>query len=292
MEELMKYIILNAGSETRRSLVSGLGDLPSEHYKTKRILLHISEDGTPLFLHRGTPIDWSGTSVFTRLRATDQQFCGILYDYFAHENISANDPINRSYPGSAEKISQMLTLALAGIRIPETFVFREESFRRNHEYLKQHVSFPAIFKTDGSKGRNVHYVSSWEELEELTAKKKPHILALVQPFIENEYDTRTVVAYGEILGTIARTRTGGYLNNIAQGAVPSAYTLTEEESSVAVLAANACGIDVAGVDMIHTPSGPLVIEVNKSPQIKGFESVHNFKVFERVAEILRKKSGA
>lgn len=287
-----KCIILNAGSETRRAFVQGLNNLPFEHYKTKRILLHIDGGGIPHFLNRNVSIDWGGAFVFTRLRADDKQFCGILYDYFVQNGIPVNDPIIRSYPNSAEKISQMLNLALAKIPIPETFIFREESFRRNQRYLREHISFPAVFKTDGSKGRNVHYVRSWDELVTLVHEKEPTRLALVQPFIENTYDTRTVVAYGEVLGSIKRTRSTGHLNNIAQGAVPDVHKLTETEASLAIRSAEVCKIDIAGVDMIPTPNGPIVIEVNKSPQVHGFESVHGFRVFERVAEIMRKRLGA
>jgi RimK family alpha-L-glutamate ligase len=285
---MKKCIILNAGSETRRSLREGLGEVSSVWYKTKRMGLHL-QGGTATFLYKNLPVDWSDSFVFTRLRATDQHFCGILYDYFSLRGIPANDPINKSYAYSAEKISQMLTLSLNGLPIPETFIFREESFKMNRAYFEEHISFPCVYKTDGSKGRNVHYVTNWAELEALVLKKKPQVLALVQPFIENEFDTRTIVVYGEIQGSIKRARTHGYLNNIAQGAIPTPYELTSEATRIAIESAKVCGIDLAGVDMIHTPEGPVVIEVNKSPQVKGFESVQSFKVFTRAGEIMKKK---
>lgn len=289
METIHKCIILNAGTKTRQAFISGLDNLEYEWYHTKRIILHIQENGVPQFVHRGVPIDWKNSCVFLRLRARDQQFCGILYDFLSHENIPANDPINNSYPQSAEKISQMLKLALSEVKIPETFIFREESFRRNYDYLKDKITFPAVFKTDGSKGRNVHYVASWNELEALILKKEPKILALVQPFIQNTFDTRTLVAYGEIVGSIKRTRVAGHLNNIAQGATPSVHTPTESEIDTVCRAATACGIDVAGVDMILTENGPVVLEVNKSPQINGFESVHHFSVFKKIAQIMQRR---
>ncbi len=286
MKGIQKCIILNAGTKTRRAFIAGLGDLPYEHHKTKNILLHIRE-GNILFLNANTEIKWDDAYVFTRLRSNDQQFCGILYDYLKQHNIPCNDPINHSYINSAEKISQMLLLTEHGVRIPESFIFREESFFKNHAYITAHLTFPLIYKTDGSKGQNVHLVHSLQELETHVAQKKPHVLALVQPFIENEYDTRTIVAFGEILGSIKRTRTTGYLNNIAQGAHASHYHLTEDEQMVARKSAEICKIDIAGVDIIHTESGPIVLEVNKSPQVGGFETVHPFKVFTKIATLLR-----
>lgn len=291
MSDIKKCVILNAGTETRRAFVSGLDSLPHEWYYTKHMLLHLRRGSRPLFLSRNLPIDWTGAFVFTRLCAADQQFVGILYDHLVRAHIPASDPINSSYIDTAKKISQMLLLSESGVPIPETLIFREESFRRNKDYIRTHVSFPSIFKTDGSKGAHVHYVSSWEELEEHVRKKKPHVLCLVQPFLENEYDTRTLVAYGEVLGAIKRTRAKGHLNNVTQGATPSLHELTQEESSLALRAAAACRVDIAGVDMIGTPDGPVVIEVNKSPQVRGFESVHGFQVFERIARLMRERYG-
>ncbi len=289
MEPSTKVIFLNAGTETRKAFLLGIGDTPHTWYHTKNIALHISSANEVTFVRRNKPIDWTGARVFTRLRGTDNQFCGILYDYFAHHHIPANDPINHSYENSAEKISQMPLLALHGIRIPETFIFREESYARNQAYIEERLTFPVVFKTDGSRGRNVHFAENVEELRRLVATKRPEVLALVQPFIENTFDTRTIVAFGEVLGSIKRTRTSGYLNNIAQGALPEVYTLTDAEKAVAIHAAHVCGIDVAGVDMIHTPEGPIILEINKSPQIHGFESVNGFKVFEKIARLMMEK---
>lgn len=289
MSEQHKIIFLNAGTQTRRNFIQGIDSMPYEWYHTKRMILHIAHDGVIRFVYKDTPINWEHASVFTRLRGTDNQFCGILYDYFTHHHIPANDPINQSYENSAEKISQMLLLAQEGISIPETFIFREESYKKNQAYIEKRLTFPLVFKTDGSRGRNVHIAHTKEELDALVAQKPPQVLALIQPFVENTYDTRTIVAFGTVLGSIKRRRTSGYLNNIAQGAVPEIHTLTTGEESVAIQATRICGMDVAGVDMILTPKGPLVLEVNKSPQVHGFESAHSCKVFERVGMIMKRK---
>lgn len=283
-------ILLNAGTKTRKAFAEGLDGIRLKRYQTPRLALHISQDGHPEFLHRNKPISWDSSFVYTRLCGTDEQFCGILYDYFLHKGIPANDPIHSSYTHSAEKISQMLKLALNSIPIPESFIVREESFAKNKLYIESHVSYPLIYKTDGRQGENVFYIENEEALLEQIKNKKPFVRALIQPFIENTYDTRTIVAFGEVLGTIKRERVRGYLNNISQGAIPSRYELTEEEKRIACNAANVCGIDVAGIDMIHTHEGPRVLEVNKSPQVEGFESVHDFKVFSKVASLIQKKS--
>lgn len=282
-----KIIILNAGTKTREAFLNGIGDTPYEWYHTKNIMLHIAPDLVSRFIYKNTEIKWSDSQVFTRLRGTDNQFCGIIYDYLQHNHIRASDPINKSYENSAEKISQMQLLALNGINIPETFIFREESYQINQEYIESRLAFPLVFKTDGSQGRNVHFVETVDALRTLVENKKPHILALIQPFIENTFDTRTLVAYGTILGSIKRSRTTGFLNNIAQGAIPEIYTLTDAEKEIALKATKVCGMDIAGVDIIHTETGPVILEVNKSPQVSGFESAHGFKVFEKIGALVK-----
>jgi len=289
---LSKYVLMNAGLRTRRAFAEGAADVPLESLYSKKLMLHLDGMGGVSFLNKNMPVSFQNSYVFVRLRSTDTHFCGMLAEYLAHHNIPTNDPIHLSYPYSAEKISQMLKLTLAGIRIPETFIFREESFAENYEYLLEHITFPCVFKTDGSKGRNVTRCETLEEVVALIAKKRARRLALIQPFIENTFDTRTIVAFGNVLGSISRTRTEGYLNNIAQGAHAEQFNLSPQESDITVRAAKACGIDIAGVDMIHTNDGPVVLEVNKSPQIRGFESVHSFKVFARIAEIIRIAHGA
>jgi RimK family alpha-L-glutamate ligase len=283
------YIVLNTGTSTREDFKKGIPNSPLASYRTKEMMLHLDARGSQTFFYQNTPTSLHANYVFLRLRATDAHFCGMIVEYLAHNRIPTNDPVHHSYPHSAEKISQMMLLSLNGIRIPETYVFREEAFEANADYLIAHLQFPLVFKVDGSKGRNVKILNSFEELRSEMYAKHQHRLAIVQPFIENTFDTRTLVFEGEILGSISRTRTTGYLNNISQGAIPARYELSEAEKTIAREAAKACRIDFGGVDMIHTEEGPVVLEVNKSPQVGGFQSVYDFKVFTKIAELIAKK---
>lgn len=72
----------------------------------------------------------------------------------------------------------MSLLALHGIRIPESFIFREESYAKNKTYLEEHFTFPLVFKTDGSRGRNVYRVETRDALHAHIQNKQPQVLAL------------------------------------------------------------------------------------------------------------------
>ncbi len=134
----------------------------------------------------------------------------------------------------------------------------------------------------------MHKVDSLEELEQRIAQKEPTELFMIQTLIPNTFDTRTLVVYGKILGTIKRTaKKGVFLNNVSQGASVEEYTLTPEEAELAIQAVRVTGVDFGGVDIIHTEAGPYILEVNKSPQIKGFESIYGVhSVFKTIAQML------
>lgn len=272
---MKKIILLNGGTQTRHAFAQGVSNTPVEYHKSKEMILHIQKGHSYAFLHNNTPVDFTDSYVFTRLRANDAHFCGLLYEHFKAHGISASDPINESFKLSEEKISQMPRLARASISIPETIIAREESYQSNKEYILQNITFPLVFKTDGSKGNAVFKVETIEQLEARISMKDPHELFLLQELVPNTFDTRTLVAYGTILGTIKRSaQNGNFLNNVSQGAAVEAYTLTKEEETTAIEATKACHMDFGGVDIIHTSEGPLVLEVNKSPQIQGFEKIY------------------
>ncbi len=285
---MKKIFALNCGSRTRRALGEGISKAQLVPLRTKELMMHIKKDLTISLFHRNERIDFTDSVVFTRLRANDAHFCGILYEHFEALSIPASDPINRSFKLSEEKISQMPRLARAKIRIPETIIAQEESYRANRDYIVNNISFPLVFKTDGSQGKAVFKIDTQAELDEKIANKHKYELFILQELIPNTFDTRTLVAFGTILGSIKRSaQNGNFLNNVAQGGLASEYQLTEEEKAIAITACDVNSIDFGGVDIIHTESGPVVLEVNKAPQITGFESIHgeNF-VFKTIAQKL------
>jgi len=285
-----KCILLNPNRDTTAAFTEHFGQkIPLESYRTKEILMHLHPTHEVSFLSGSKLISFADAYVFLRMRGNDTHFCGMITEFLHHNNILTNDPIHAIYKNSASKITQMLMLTLASIPTPPTIIFREESFMACRTYIESWATFPLVYKTGGRRGEHVHVVHTMSELETRVREKKPYRLALIQPFIPNTFDTRTLVAYGEVLGTIKRTRTNGYLNNVSQGAVPSEYTLTDAEKQLAINAARVCRIDFAGVDMIHTNDGPIVLEVNKSPQVRGFNSVYKGNVLKDVARIIENK---
>lgn len=97
---------------------------------------------------------------------------------------------------------------------------------------------------------------------------------LIQEFIEEAggADIRAFVVGGRVIAAMKRQGLDDdFRANIHQGGTGESVNLTDDEKKVALKAAKKLGLDIAGVDMLRSKRGPLVIEVNSSPSLEGIE---------------------
>ncbi len=97
---------------------------------------------------------------------------------------------------------------------------------------------------------------------------------LVQEFIDeaNGADVRCFVIGGKVVGAMRRIAPNGdFRSNLHRGGEAETITLSKEERTIAVKATKVMGLSVAGVDLLQTENGPLVLEVNSSPGLEGIE---------------------
>jgi ribosomal protein S6--L-glutamate ligase len=98
---------------------------------------------------------------------------------------------------------------------------------------------------------------------------------LVQEFIReaNGCDLRCFVVGTQVVAAMQRSSAPGeFRANLHRGGTAKAVELTEAERSMAVHAASALGLEVAGVDLLRSARGPLLLEVNASPGLEGIEA--------------------
>ena len=100
---------------------------------------------------------------------------------------------------------------------------------------------------------------------------------------------------GEVVGAMKRQgKEGEFRSNLHRGGSSSNIDLTEEEIAIAIRAAEAVGLGIAGVDMLQSERGPLVLEVNSSPGLEGIErTTHSDiagKIIEYIERNVKKKS--
>lgn len=97
---------------------------------------------------------------------------------------------------------------------------------------------------------------------------------LLQRFIKesNGTDIRVFIVGGEVVATMERTaQPGEFRSNLHRGAQARKVKITEEEKDIAIRAADLMGLQVAGVDLLRSANGPVVLEVNASPGLEGIE---------------------
>ena len=116
---------------------------------------------------------------------------------------------------------------------------------------------------------------------------------VVQEFIGEAEgaDLRCFVVGGEVVATMRRQAPeGDFRSNLHRGGTAEPVEATQDEKLMAIRAAEVLGLRVAGVDLIRSRRGPMVLEVNSTPGLEGIEAVCNMDVAGRVIEYVASKS--
>ena len=116
---------------------------------------------------------------------------------------------------------------------------------------------------------------------------------LVQEYIKESKgaDVRAFVIAGKVVAAMRRTGAAGdFRSNLHRGGSAEMIRLTPQERATAVKAARTVGLNVAGVDMLQSDRGPLVLEVNSSPGLEGIEKASGVDVASRVIEFIEENT--
>ncbi len=116
---------------------------------------------------------------------------------------------------------------------------------------------------------------------------------LVQEYIKEAQgaDLRCFVVGKKVVAAMKRqARPGEFRANLHRGATAEKVKLTPEERNIAIRAAKALGLNVAGVDILQSNHGPVVLEVNSSPGLEGIEKATGVDVAGAIVEFLEKRA--
>lgn len=189
---------------------------------------------------------------------------------------------------SRDKLRSLQLLSKAGIGIPLTIFSRETN---EVDDLVELLGAPMIIKVArGTHGRGVVLAETKKAAKSvIQAFYVEGVSILLQEFIEESAgsDIRAFVVGGRVVASMQRqSLTDDFRSNIHQGGEGKKIKLTEEERKTAIKAARSMGLSVAGVDMVRSKRGPLVLEVNSSPGLKGIETVTGRNVAEKIIEYI------
>lgn len=180
-----------------------------------------------------------------------------------------------------DKVSQAIRLYDAGLPHPLTWqALRPRNAKR---LLSQIENFPVIIKPiSGTMGQGVFKAKSRSGALKLVGKKDIHGL-LIQRDLDIRYDLRIFVVGNKCLGAMKRMAPeGDFRSNVAVGATTEKYELTSELEKLALKAARAMGYEICGVDIMFRKNKPYILEVNRTPQFRGFTKTFKINVPEEI----------
>lgn len=192
---------------------------------------------------------------------------------------------------SRDKLRSLQLLARAGIGMPKTAFASTTKYVDN--LIEQAGGVPVVVKLlEGTQGIGVilaeTHASAKSVIEAFLGVK---VNLLVQEFVKEAkgIDIRVFVVDGQIVGAMKRTGAEGeFRSNLHRGGSAISLDLSAEEKATAIRSAKKLGLGIAGVDMLQSNRGPLVMEVNSSPGLHGIEGATKVDIAGKIIEYVER----
>ncbi|NBL65192.1 30S ribosomal protein S6--L-glutamate ligase [Flavobacterium sp. NST-5] len=232
---------------------------------------------TPEIRYRGGKILSDFDAVIPRIRPSITFYgCALTRQFEAMKVFCLNSA--SAITQSRDKLYSLQLLLNHGVDIPTTGF--ANSPLDTDDLIKMVGGSPLIVKLlEGTQGKGVVMAETKKAAESvINAFKSLNANILVQEFIKeaNGKDIRCFVIDGKVVAAIQREALPGeFRANIHLGGTASIIKPTPEEKKIAIKAAKAMNLKVAGVDIIRSSKGPLLLEVNSSPGLEGIEGATN-----------------
>ncbi|WP_168735486.1 ATP-grasp domain-containing protein [Cohnella fermenti] len=200
---------------------------------------------------------------------------------FAMYNVDLGLNDSSSYNIARSKASTHSVLAAGGVpSIEHRFLLNaaskhttEDIFDKAERLFKRYGSNAVVKRDDGAQGENVFLVGNKEELRD----RLEHLFALelnaaISPYRPSELEYRIVVLNGEARLAFSKSKTSSWKHNLSQGASVGEVDglLQGPLFKLAEAAANVIGLVFCSVDILDTPDGLQVLEVNSSVFLSEF----------------------
>lgn len=276
-------------------------------YSTKRLMKAIEERG-----HTGRVIDHTRCDIYM-----DESGPAIFYHGQKIENVDAVIPrIGASVTFYGTAVVRQFEMMNVFCAVSSIAITRSRDKLRSLQILSRHkIGMPKTAFTNYSKDENkvlrnignapvvIKLLEGTQGLGVILAESNKAAKSVVEAFdslktrvILQEYieeaggaDIRTLVVDGKIVGAMKRKgKEGEFRSNLHRGGTAELIKLSRAEKSAAINAAKAMGLAVAGVDMLQSKRGPMVLEVNSSPGLEGIEKATNVDIATTIIEYLER----
>ena len=243
--------------------------------------------------NRGGKIIHGLDAVIPRIRPSLTFYGAALTRHFESLGVYS---LNRSQAitQSRDKLFSLQLLLKNGLDIPTTGF--ANSPIDTESLIDMVGGAPLIIKLlEGTQGTGVVLAETKKAAESvINAFKSIKANLLVQEFIKEagNKDIRCFVVNGKVVASIMRKAAPGeFRANVHRGATTNCIKITAEERKMAIKAVKVLELDVAGVDIIRSNKGPLLLEVNSSPGLEGIEAATGKDIAREVIISIEKKLG-
>lgn len=216
--------------------------------------------------------------------------CAVVRQFEVMGVFSANE--SQAISRSRDKLRCVQILAREGIGLPVT------GFAHDTEDIDGLIETvggaPLVIKLlEGTQGIGVVLAETYQAAKSvIQAFRGLNANILVQEFIREAggADIRCFVIGNKVVAAMKRQGAEGeFRSNLHRGGKAEKIKLTPEERSTAIRSAKAMGLRIAGVDLLRSNHGPVVMEVNSSPGLEGIEKATNIDIADKIIEFIEKK---
>ena len=240
--------------------------------------------------YRGGKILNDIDAIIPRIRPSQTFYGCSLVKHFETMNIFT---VNKSdaIRNSRDKLYSLQCLQEQRIEVPVSG-FANSPVETN-DLIEMIGGSPLVIKLlQGAQGRGVVLAETKKAAESvINGFKVLKANLLVQEFIKEAdgEDIRCFVLNGKVISSIKRSAAEGeFRANLHLGGKATKISITREARSIAIKACKALGLDVAGIDIINSSRGPLVLEVNSSPGLEGIEAISQKDIASMLIEYIEK----
>lgn len=275
--------IMEAGEERGHEMIF----LNAEHCYMKL------DSVNPEVRYRGGTILNDLDAVIPRIKPSMTFYgCALLRQFEAKGFYCMNDAA--SIAQSRDKLFASQLLSKHGVAIPITGFAKSPSDTK--DLINMVNDAPLIIKLlESTQGKGVVLAETKKAAESvINAFKSLQTNILVQEFIKESdgKDIRCFVVDGKVVASMMRqAQKGEFRANIHQGGTASTVRITAEEKKMALKAAKVLNLQVAGVDIIRSHRGPLLLEVNSSPGLEGIEGATGKDIADSMIIAVEKRLG-
>lgn len=246
-------------------------------------------DRKPEMLYQGKKLDYFDAIIPRFGSSINFHGTAILRQFEAMGIYTLNKP--QAISIARDKLSSLQMLSRAKVKIPKTaYAYDVDNITA---LIKSASGIPLVVKVvSGTHGRGVILAPTANSAYSLIETfRNQNVDIIVQEFIQESKgsDLRCLVIGNSVVAAMKRTaQPGEFRSNLHCGGTSEIIKLTQREEEIAIQATKIIGLNVAGVDIIRSRRGALVLEVNASPGLEGIETTTSIDIANLVIKFIEK----